>query len=101
VDDDSQAEGTTLLDNVPDTLENPYQASARRRLGKDLEECLDRIDGALREVFVLRELEELKLEEIAAAVGASIVTAHRWVAKAKIGLRECLGNKGYGQEAIA
>jgi DNA-directed RNA polymerase specialized sigma24 family protein len=59
------------------------------------------MDGAHREVFVLREIEEQTLDQIAATIDLSISAVHRLVARVKTQLRACLSQKGYGQEATA
>jgi RNA polymerase sigma-70 factor (ECF subfamily) len=90
-----------VLESIPATEKGPYHVTVQHRFGKDLEDCLRNMDGAHREVFVLREIEEQTLDQIAATIDLSISAVHRLVARVKTQLRACLSQKGYGQEATA
>jgi RNA polymerase sigma factor (sigma-70 family) len=99
--DGSGREGENWLDNLPGALEDPYEASAYRNLSDAFEDCMSRIDLAHREAFVLAELQGFTLNEVVDAIGGSVPNIHRWVKKVRISLQECLGSKGYAQEATA
>jgi RNA polymerase sigma-70 factor (ECF subfamily) len=53
-----------------------YDAVEHRQARDDLRAAIDRLDEPKREVFVLHELEELKMSEIAEALSCPIQTAY-------------------------
>ena len=65
-------------DDLPEVSAEPEMEEAvERRLACDrLDEALDVLDDAKRAVFVLYELEEMTLAEIASAVGAPLPTVY-------------------------
>jgi RNA polymerase sigma-70 factor (ECF subfamily) len=67
-----------LHDEVPQGLVAPVQteALAQRRLLERLDAALDRLDEDKRTVFVLYELEDLTMTEIASALGCPLQTAY-------------------------
>jgi RNA polymerase sigma factor (sigma-70 family) len=101
VEDDAEHATPSPLDRFAGHLEDPFQVASRHGLDKALEDCLGRFDVAHREAFVLYKLEGFTLKEIVAAVGGGLTSTHRRVEAAQTGLRDCLGSKGYGQEATA
>jgi len=64
----------------PDTLAtssvNPETSVQMREASRILHEILDGFDDSLREVFVLVELEQLSVPEVAAVVGANLNTVY-------------------------
>ena len=73
---------------------DPSSRLAERELGERLKKGIDLLPASYREVFVLRHLEEIPYEEIAAATGSSVgslkVRSHR----ARRMLREYLRDGG-------
>lgn len=63
---------------APEPAIDPVQADevASRQAREELDEILDTLDDARRAVFVLYELEELTLAEVAATVGAPLQTVY-------------------------
>lgn len=74
-----------LDEGVPATDATPHEAAERRQALARLDAALDRLDDDKRAVFVLYELEELTLAEVASAVGAPVPTVYsRLLAARKI-----------------
>jgi RNA polymerase sigma-70 factor, ECF subfamily len=95
--------GNVPLDNVLDidghlpgaeaTLsesEQPDAAAMRDELRRLLERHIDRLPSAFRTVFVLRALEELSVEETAAALNIPVATVRTRFFRARALLREAL-----------
>jgi RNA polymerase sigma-70 factor (ECF subfamily) len=66
--------------------DNPQEEASRRGLRLRLQRHLDALSAAQREVFVLYELEELTMKEVADVVGVPLQTAYSRLHAA----RECL-----------
>ena len=75
---------------VTDTRENPEFAAGRGEFRKLLEFCLAKLTPALREVFVLRDIEELSGEETARLLGISVPAVKTRLSRARAALREML-----------
>jgi RNA polymerase sigma-70 factor (ECF subfamily) len=63
---------------LPEPVVEPSQEGAvsRRQALRRLREALDRLEPAKREVFVLYEIEELTMKEVAGVVGCPLQTAY-------------------------
>lgn len=72
-----------------DPSEGAEQAD-RRLLLRQVEGLLDRLNPREREVFVLRDLEGLSVDEIASALELAPPTVRRHLARARLHLREIL-----------
>jgi RNA polymerase sigma-70 factor (ECF subfamily) len=70
--------------------EPPEAAAMRDELRRLLERHIDRLPPAFRTVFVLRALEELSVEEIAASLGIAAATVRTRFFRARGLLREAL-----------
>jgi len=70
--------------------EQPDAAAMRDELRRLLERHIDRLPPAFRTVFVLRALEELSVEEIAASLGIAAATVRTRFFRARGLLRESL-----------
>jgi RNA polymerase sigma-70 factor (ECF subfamily) len=88
---------------VPDSIVVPTQprAETERRLRARLVELLGELRPEQREVFVLYEVEELDMAEVAAAVGCPLQTAYSRLHAARRVLRERLGAEGITPDALA
>jgi RNA polymerase sigma-70 factor (ECF subfamily) len=80
-------EGLALADPRP----SPEQDAARRELRGVIERALDALPAAFRAVFVLRALEQMSVEETAAALGIREETVKTRFFRARRHLREQLG----------
>jgi RNA polymerase sigma-70 factor (ECF subfamily) len=72
------------------TPEEPEHAVLRAQMRRLLEAKIDRLPDAVRTVFVLRAVEELSVEETAAALDMPEATARTWFRRARGQLREAL-----------
>src|SRR5437588_6436281 len=83
--------------------ENPEEKYSREELGEILEEAVQSLKPAYRTVFVLRDIEELSIEETAEALGLSISAVKSRLLRARLQLREKLTRqfKQKGDDAYA
>lgn len=70
------AGGPTDPDEVAASENNPQEVAAKHEAARLMHELLDRLDDEKREVFVLSELEQMSVPEIAEAVGINLNTAY-------------------------
>jgi len=81
--------GALVLD-FPDPGLDPERAAYGRELGRALETALGLVSPEHREVIVLREVEGLDYEEIAAALGCRLGTVKSRLARARAALMAAL-----------
>jgi len=83
--------------------ENPEQRYSREELGSILDEAIETLKPAYRTVFVLRDIEELSIEETADALNLSISAVKSRLLRARLQLREKLTRlfKRKGEDAFA
>lgn len=79
----------------------PDAAAAQRAELRRVREALAALPGPLREVIVLRELEELSYREIAAVAGVPVGTVMSRLARARQRLRATLAKDGQQREGGA
>jgi RNA polymerase sigma-70 factor (ECF subfamily) len=70
--------------------ENPEERYSREELGQLLDESIQSLKPAYRTVFVLRDIEELSIEETAEALNLSISAVKSRLLRARLQLREKL-----------
>ena len=70
--------------------ENPEEKYSRDELGQILDEAIQSLKPAYRTVFVLRDIEELSIEETAEALNLSISAVKSRLLRARLQLREKL-----------
>jgi RNA polymerase sigma-70 factor (ECF subfamily) len=70
------------------------EALERSRMQEQLLAVLDRLDGKQRAAFVLYEIEELTLREIAEALGCPLQTAYSRVQAAKRAVNQAFAERG-------
>lgn len=73
-----------VIAQTSDPRANPEELLVRRRARQQLEALLDRLPQPHREVFVLFELEEMPLQEIAAALAIPVGTAATRLRRARV-----------------
>jgi RNA polymerase sigma-70 factor, ECF subfamily len=83
--------------------ENPEDTYSREELGKILDEAVQSLKPAYRTVFVLRDIEEMSIEETAEALNLSISAVKSRLLRARLQLREKLTRqfKRKGDDALA
>ena len=67
-----------------------------KELGAAIAHCLDGLSLTQRSVFVLREMEGLKTDEVCKIVGVTVTNMGALMHRAKNRLRECLEGSGWG-----
>jgi len=87
------------LEAVPNGNPGPDEQAHGRRVRESLHRALGRLPVEQREVFLLKEVRDLKLEDVAAVTGANINTVKSRLRYALQGLREQLAREGLGKEA--
>ncbi len=88
-DDESEAE-MQVADDVPGERDDPARLLAARRLGGAIEAALTRLPERQREVFLLREWQELSVKETAQVMGCTEGTVKQHHFRALQGLRALL-----------
>lgn len=85
------SEGNVIVSrDIADPRENPEQAFRGRELRRLLGHYLDKLSPALREVFVLRDMEELSGEETARILGITVSAVKTRLSRARAALRHYL-----------
>jgi RNA polymerase sigma factor (sigma-70 family) len=86
-----------LLDDadarLPSTLPGPEQAYERTHLDPDIEHALDALPAGFRAAVVLRDLEDLSYEEIAATLGVTVGTVRSRIHRGRVLLRAALAHR--------
>jgi RNA polymerase sigma-70 factor (ECF subfamily) len=77
------------------TAPDPGEALDRQRLLSELSEALLAMDEGKRDVFVLFEIAELTMQDVAATVGCPLKTAYKRLYRARQEISEKLGGKGF------
>ena len=72
---------------------DPEQAAARQEVGRLLERAIDQLAEPFRVVFVLREIEELTVEETAGQLGLRPETVRTRLHRARAQLRQALDSQ--------
>ena len=70
--------------------ENPEESYSREELGDILDQAIQSLKPAYRTVFILRDIEEMSIEETAEALGLSISAVKSRLLRARLQLREKL-----------
>lgn len=84
---------TTEMNVNESSTEQPERAASRAQMRKLLEARIDELPDAFRTVFVLRAIEELSVEETAAALDIPEATVRTRFFRAKSLLREALSKE--------
>jgi RNA polymerase sigma-70 factor (ECF subfamily) len=87
-DEQQASQFTATSDATPD----PERLAISRELGALLESAIDRLPDGTREVFVLRQLEDMRTDEVAEALGVSDSVVKTRLSRARAALRRDLFN---------
>jgi len=87
--DEAGEDGTVL--ELPATGDSPEQALGRREVARVLAGEIQRIPPLMRDVVLLRDVEGLPMEEVAARLGISVPAAKSRLLRARAELRERMG----------
>jgi RNA polymerase sigma-70 factor (ECF subfamily) len=74
----------------------PDRATASREVGRAVRQCLDDLSPLQREVFHLRQVEDLPAAEVGDLVGERDNHVGVLLHRARLHLRDCLDRKGWG-----
>lgn len=87
IDDALVGDEVTTLE-LPDGAESPEQEFSRREIARILDKEINRIPPLLRNVFLLRDVQQLPMPEVAERLGISVAAAKSRLLRARIELRE-------------
>jgi RNA polymerase sigma-70 factor, ECF subfamily len=87
--EDSVTEETRAMD-LPATTDSPEETLAKTELGEVLRHEISRIPPMLRNVFVLRDVQELPMQDVAEKLGISVAAAKSRLLRARMELRNRL-----------
>jgi len=82
----------------PQWRTDPRSAADNKELQAALLHCLDHLPDRLREIFVLRELENESTEGICKLLAISSTNVGVMLYRARMGLRNCLNKTWFGSE---
>jgi RNA polymerase sigma-70 factor (ECF subfamily) len=90
IDDHRDDEGEYTPRDFADWREIPSEALERKEVRQKLAEALASLDRKYREVFVLRDMEQLNIQETAEALGISVASVKTRLLRARLMLRDLL-----------
>ena len=90
IDDRRDEESDYAPRDFADWREIPSEALERKEVRQRLAQALASLDRKYREVFVLRDMEQLNIQETAAALGISIASVKTRLLRARLMLRDLL-----------
>ncbi len=90
IDDHRDDEGEYTPRDFADWREIPSEALERKEVRLKLAEALASLDRKYREVFVLRDMEQLNIQETAEALGISVAAVKTRLLRARLMLRDLL-----------
>jgi RNA polymerase sigma-70 factor (ECF subfamily) len=90
IDDHRDDEGEYTPRDFADWREIPSEALERKEVRQKLADALASLDRKYREVFVLRDMEQLNIQETAEALGISVASVKTRLLRARLMLRDLL-----------
>ena len=90
IDEHRDEEGEYRPRDFADWREIPSEALERKEVRQKLAEALGSLDRKYREVFMLRDMEQLNIQETAEALGISIASVKTRLLRARLMLRDLL-----------
>lgn len=96
IDDQRDEDGEYTPRDFADWREIPSEALERQEVRQKLAQALASLDRKYREVFVLRDMEQLNIQETAEALGISMAAVKTRLLRARLMLRDLLAG-GWGQ----
>jgi RNA polymerase sigma-70 factor (ECF subfamily) len=92
----SRARREVPSDQLPEqpVLQTPFEGTAALHLQRDLLATLEELDESKRAAFVLYEIEELTLREVAEALGCPLQTAYSRLEAARTHVRQTFARRG-------
>jgi RNA polymerase sigma-70 factor, ECF subfamily len=96
IDDRREEDSDYAPRDFADWREIPSEALERKEIRERLAQALATLDRKYREVFVLRDMEQLNIQETAEALGISVAAVKTRLLRARLMLRDLLA-AGWGQ----
>ena len=96
IEDSRDEDGEYTPRDFADWREIPSEALERKEVRQKLAEALASLDRKYREVFVLRDMEQLNIQETAEALGISVASVKTRLLRARLMLRDLLAG-GWNQ----
>lgn len=90
IDDHRDEEGDYTPRDFADWREIPSEALERKEVRQRLADALATLDQKYREVFVLRDMEHMNIQETAEALGISVASVKTRLLRARLMLRDLL-----------
>jgi len=90
IDDRRDEEGEYVPRDFADWREIPSEALERKEIRQRLAEALATLDRKYREVFMLRDMEHLNIQETAETLGISVASVKTRLLRARLMLRDLL-----------
>jgi RNA polymerase sigma-70 factor (ECF subfamily) len=90
IDDRRDEEGEYTPRDFADWREIPSEALERKEVRQKLAQALGMLDRKYREVFVLRDMEQLNIQETAETLGISVASVKTRLLRARLMLRDLL-----------
>ena len=90
IDDRRDEEGEYTPRDFADWREIPSEVLERKEVRQKLAEALSSLDRKYREVFVLRDMEQLNIQETAEVLGISVASVKTRLLRARLMLRDLL-----------
>lgn len=90
MDDRRDDDGEYTPRDFADWREIPSETLERKEVRQKLADALDALDRKYREVFVLRDMEQLNIQETAEALGISVASVKTRLLRARLMLRDLL-----------
>ena len=90
IDEHRDDEGEYMPRDFADWREIPSEALERKEVRQKLAQALATLDRKYREVFVLRDMEQLNIQETAEALGISVAAVKTRLLRARLMLRDLL-----------
>jgi RNA polymerase sigma-70 factor (ECF subfamily) len=90
IDDRRDEEGEYTPRDFADWREIPSEVLERKQVRQKLAEALSSLDRKYREVFVLRDMEQLNIQETAEVLGISVASVKTRLLRARLMLRDLL-----------
>jgi len=90
IEDNRDDEGEYTPRDFADWREIPSEALERKEVRQRLADALASLDRKYREVFVLRDMEQLNIQETAEALGISVASVKTRLLRARLMLRDLL-----------
>ncbi|UCE84134.1 MAG: sigma-70 family RNA polymerase sigma factor [Deltaproteobacteria bacterium] len=81
------------LEALPDSAPTPEQWTMTRDLAAQVQQCLNQLPHAARQILILRDVQGFSYEELSQMLSLNLGTVKSRLHRARIALQECLTNR--------